>query len=147
MPQPTYDEHMLNPVAFEPVFMKNSGDCGIVCLQMLLGKSYPEVFAACPKRGKPQHNGLTTRQMINVAARLGSKLDYFDVLKHPHWLDDEAGVGILDLDTTEVNEAGHYVMWAKGTIYDPAQDLYWTNLEAYLNKSKLVVAGLLWRTK
>ena len=140
---------MLEPVVFEAMPQKNSGDCAVVCLCMLLGRPYAEVFAACPKRGRPEWNGLSNRQIQNVAARLGHQLNYFDVTKHRAWLDDNAGVGILDLDHDK--HEGHYVMWSKGTIYNPAQNEHWTDLDAFLarraNEGRYSVAGLLWRVK
>jgi len=125
------------PLMVEPVMMKNIGDCGIVCLVMLTGKSYTEVMAACPKRGKPQHNGLSTRQLQNVAKKLGFPLE-----RKTTWDDDD--VGILDLD--HESEAGHFVMFGKGTIYNPAQNEWWFDIESYLKQRNFRADALLRRT-
>ena len=129
-----------DPVIVIPTMMKNSGDCGIVCLKMLLGVHYDAVMAACPKRGKPQHNGLTARQMINVARRLGFALEY-------HTEPEDDAVGILDLDH-ELG-VGHYVVYGKGTVYNPAQHEWWMDVEAFLRRGSegkpWIVAGILQR--
>ncbi len=70
------------PIFIEPVFQKDSGDCAICCLAMLLGKPYPDVIAACPKeyRGKPYvavKNGMTNWMMIAAAQVLGTTLSVY----------------------------------------------------------------------
>jgi hypothetical protein len=128
-----------DPVVIEPMPMKNIGDCGIVCLAMLLGRPYADVLKASP--AKAQHVGLSTYQMRTVAKRLGVALAYTVNV-------DESAVGILDLDHED--GVGHYVLYAKDTIYNPAQNEWWTDVEAYLQRGcdgrPYVIAGLFART-
>lgn len=127
---------MIEPIVIEPSMMLNIADCGIVCLKMLIGCSYADVFGACYRRPNPAHVGMSTRQMISVAKKLGVTLRFSKQV-------DEDGVGILDLD--HADGEGHFVMYAKGTIYNPAQNEWWTDIESYLVRGEWIVAGLLWR--
>lgn len=119
----------------EPRPQKRISDCAIVCLHMLLGRSYADVRAACP-RGHPEDQGLTRRQIQNVASRLGVHLVYT-----PGPPPDDA-VGILDLDH---DERDHVVIYAKDTVYNPSTDEWWLDVEAFCAHEKFRINGLLWR--
>lgn len=123
------------PVVIEPTRMHDVGDCAVACLAMLLGRPYVEVLAAAPKRFKTC-NGLTIRQMKNIAARFGQPLGYRPGMPE----DDE--VGILDLDRVD---DGHVVIYIKGAMYNPADGMIYTDVETYLRRGKWTVDGFLWR--
>lgn len=140
---------MTEPVVFEPMPMKNLGDCGLVCMCMLLGVHYVDVLDACPKKGRPTLDGLGTRQMLNLAKRLGHRLHYHRLVPPP-WLElaDMDLVGILDLDSTDkTDDKGHYLMFFKGAVYNPAKNEIWTDVEAYCKARQLTPCGIMWRTK
>ena len=130
----------------EPTIMRNSGDCAIVCLKMLLGLNYDTVRAACPRRGDPSGTGMTTRQVQNVAKKLGTPLSLLpggDYLNHPS-LDDLAG--ILDLwRGGDEDGTGHMALYLKGIVFNPADGSIWLDDDAYLRHGRWVVQGLLYR--
>lgn len=129
---------MTEPIVIEPTVMKSSSDCALCCLKMLLGVTYSEVLLAVPKKLQRTvaNTGLTTKQIINVAARLGHTLKYQTTAPE----DDD--VGILDLSRAD---GGHVVMWLKGVIYNPADNELWTDDEAFLQRGQWIVDGFLWR--
>lgn len=126
---------MTDPVVIEPAMMRSIGDCGIVCLKMLLGVSYADVFRACP-RGNPLVNGLGTRQIMNIAARLRKPLRIVRDF-------EEDAVGIIIMAHSK--DEGHAAMYGKGTIYDPAQGEWWLDVDAYLKHRSYTICGLLVR--
>ena len=137
-------ERLHEPTVFEPVTMKDVGDCAICCLSMLLGKTYRDILDVCPKRSgahriHPTRDGLNIKQMCLVGKRLGFDLEYYD---EP---DQEHRIGILDLQRTTNDEEGHVVMFARDTIYNPADGEFWTHVDAFLHTRKWKVEGFLWR--
>lgn len=127
------------PVVIEPTMMKSGGDCAVCCLKMLLGVSYPEVVAAVSKKHQRtvHAEGLTTLQMMNVARKLGTPLDYLDA-------PDEDDIGILDLERPDSDE-GHAVMYLRGVIFNPADGELWTDDDAFLQRGGWTVVGFLRR--
>lgn len=140
----------MQPLVIEPTMMKNSADCGIACLSMLLGKSYGEVTAVLPKRRRAvitANEGLDLRQMKMLATRLGWRLRYIHTQTEFH----ADSVGILSLwrpiaaDKPTGNREGHYVIYAKETIYNPAEGLWWMDPESFFKTRRWVVEGILVR--
>ena len=128
---------MSDPVVIDPIMQMDTADCGVACLAMILSAPYREVRIACPK--KVGSEGLSYRQMQNVAKRLGHSLTYTKLY-------DEEDIGILGLqrpssDGTE----DHWVVYVKDTIYNPAQGQWWTDADAYLKESRYTVDGILKR--
>lgn len=116
---------------------KDIWDCGVACLQMLLGKSYTDV-RACIRQRHP--DGLSLRQMKNIAARLGHKMTYRTRVE-----DDD--IGILHVQRPVVPGArrqdGHCVVYVRDTVYNPAQGQWWMDLDAYLKSTRYSVSGIL----
>jgi ABC-type bacteriocin/lantibiotic exporter with double-glycine peptidase domain len=139
---------MNEPMAMEPAVMKNASDCGVACLQMLLGCSYSQVMDALPRRNRMKivkEEGLGTQQMKNIAARLGFSLT---------WVVDgdlSESVGILGLarpiDPNKPNsdKEGHWVVLFKGALWNPAEGLIWTDLEAFFDSRRWKPTGILVR--
>ncbi len=125
------DHH--EPIVIDPLVQRDDWDCGVACLAMLLGRSYAEV-RGCIRSIRP--DGLTNRQMTRIAKRLGYVLSH-----RPHV--DEDAVGILDLDReTDDRWEGHFVIFAKGTVYNPSSGQWWMDLDTYLRYSRYRVCGL-----
>lgn len=113
---------------------KDAGDCAVACLQMLLGKPRTDVLAAFPKRiHKRAFNsaeGVSNRQVINAARKLGVTLAYRK--GHP-----DGAVGILDLQRlVDPNDPhgpweGHYVITANNTCYNPADGMWWVDVDCF----------------
>lgn len=129
---------MTEPFVIEPMMQKSTGDCGIVCLKMLIGCTYAQVFEALSKRAQKTAiaDGATVFQFIKAAKRLGVELEYHDADFDPDKL------GILVLDRT-VNDDQHQVLWLQGCLYNPADGLIYTDLETYLTKCLYRVEGFL----
>ncbi len=132
---------MTAPPTFEPRRMKDEGDCWAACLEMLLDKPYSEVVAAGPKRGRPAEEGLTTRQIINVAKRLGATLKYTKTEEPPY-----TGIGILALEPKPGFEGDeHVTLYANGMVYEVTNGLMYTDLGAYCDARGFRVVGFFWR--
>jgi hypothetical protein len=112
----------------EPVMQKDIADCSVACLVMLSGRSYRDVLAAFPKRARVGTEGVSDRQLMNAAKRLGCPLRYV----RDGNLDGV--VGILSLErVTEPGEepSWHSVIVANGTIWNPAEGLLWPDIDAF----------------
>jgi len=134
----------------EPIMMKNAADCGIACMAMLVGKSYGEVMAALPARRRTavvDHEGLSVRQMKLLATRLGVRLCYSPIREQTEFYTDKAGILDLDrpCDPTKPNgeHEGHFVFYAKDTIYNPAEGLWWLDTEAFFKTRRWEAVGVL----
>jgi len=123
------------PLVMEPVMQKFTWDCGIACLQMLTGQSYVDI------RKKIRYKmpvGLSLRELRSVSKRLGFPLSFSKEVDH-----DDVGILFLvhSLDPTD----GHVVVFAKGTIYNPAQGQWWTDVDSYLAQTGYEKRGILQR--
>ena len=123
------------PLVIEPVMQKYTWDCGIVCLQMLTGAPYIEI------RKKIRYKmpvGMSLREMKSVSKRLGFPLSFSKEVDH-----DDVGILILthSLNLTDA----HAVMFAKGTIYNPAQGQWWMDVDSYLAQTGYEKLGILQR--
>lgn len=130
---------MINePIVIEPIMQKDAADCGVACLAMLLSIPYREARSVCPK--KVGSDGLSVRQMQNIAKRLGCALSYSKLY-------DEEDIGIFDLQRAgdDNDTEGHYVVFVKDTVYNPAQGEWWTDADTYLKESRYTVDGILRR--
>ncbi len=132
------------PEIIEPIMMKDSWDCGVACLCMLLSKPYGEVRAAIPRRTKVSE-GLGPQQMRNIAKTLGCTT----------WLmkDGDASeiIGIMGLSRpvdplkpTRKHE-GHYVLLIKGVLYNPADGHIWTDIDSFFKTRRWAQTGILVR--
>lgn len=121
------------PIVIEPCPQKEETDCGVACLAMLLGVSYADARKAV----RTCRDGLSRRQMQNAAKRLGKPLA---------WVSDGVfdSVGILHLNNAE-RTAGHYAMVMKGVVYNPADNLMWTDIDSYFKTKGWEPLGVLVR--
>lgn len=128
---------MDEPIFIEPIFQKDSGDCAVCCLVMLLGKPYPDVVAACPAEylGKPYNavkSGMTSKMMIEAANKLGA------TLKLHHTVDLQEDTGILTVlkgkkrTPQNKDKDTHAVMLINGSIIDPMDARFWPSVETFL---------------
>lgn len=140
----------MEPVVIEPVMMKQGSDCGVASLAMLLGKTYSEVLAAVPKRYRKDVNngeGLSQRQLTNIAKRLGF------VTRWEHNGDLSETVGVLDVHRpkTELDQdgewEGHFLILAKGALYNPADGVIWTDIASFFNSRRWRPKGVLVRVE
>lgn len=131
---------LIEPVVIEPSVQTNNNDCAIVCIKMLLGRSYPDVLNAA-KRYNPFVNGLTIRQMQETAIRLGAKFRYRS--KPPD--DDE--IGIIDLGPANGKGDNHVAIYFNGCVLDPASGWIYTDVAVFLLAKGWVIGGFLWREK
>jgi hypothetical protein len=129
------------PVVIEPIIQKDVWDCGVCCLSMLLGVPYATVRAQIRYK---EPVGMSLREIRRVARSLGYSLRLSRTVDH-----EDIGVLILERQRVEgVPKAGiegHVVMYAKGTLYNPAQGDWWTDVDSYLKKSRYRVVGILKR--
>jgi len=125
------------PVVIEPMMQKDTWDCGVVCLCMLLGVSYQDVRSKIRYR---HPTGLSNHEIRRIAKSLGYPLRLS--LKGAD-IDD---IGVLLLERGEGdNSEGHAVLYVKGTLYNPAQGEWWTDVESYLKRSRYRVVGIFTR--
>lgn len=129
---------MTEPTIINLVTMRDEGDCAVCCLAMVCGVTYSDVLQCCPKRAQATVNGLSNRQMQNVATRLGRTLR---LLTEPE--DDD--IGILTLTKTYDAQCQHAVVYVKDTIINPRDGEFWTDLDAFLRDRKWQVESFLRR--
>lgn len=130
---------MREPFVIQPCLMRDEGDCAVCCLVMITGRSYGDVVGACAKRSHPTVDGLTDRQMVNAARKLGVTL----IAREGTPDDDE--VAILTVARTHDPSQEHAVMWLHGVILNPRDGEIWTDLEAFLKDRNWQVASYLRR--
>ena len=122
------------PIAFEPTPQRTGHDCAVACLRMLLEAEYLDTINAFSNRTKVQQHGASDRQILNAAKKLGHTLRFI--------IDGDLSetVGILQVKgpTKEI----HVVILAKGTVYDPGPNLFWTDVAAFLAVGKYKVCGV-----
>jgi hypothetical protein len=137
---------MSEPLFVEPLFQKDSGDCAICCLVMLLGKTYPEVVRATPTVycGKPWNcvkGGMTNRMMIQTAAKLGTAL--IQIRKFD--LSEDTGIlTVRDIKAHKDSDC-HAVLLSKGLIIDPMDGRLWFDADDFLRVKKYRTGTLLRR--
>ena len=135
------------PVTIEPRMQKDAWDCGLACLEMLTGVPYPELLKHTRKYRKPQ--GLSNRQMLSIARKVGAPLRYSQKVT-------ELSVGILDLQRPEgANPAcagdangeweGHFAILAKGMVYNPGAGVWWMEVADFLAHHRWQVVGIFTR--
>lgn len=134
------------PLFIEPLFQKDSGDCAICCLVMLLGKTYPEVVRAAPhvyrnKPWDPVKDGMTNRMMIEAAQKLGTGL----IQTHKFALDEDRGILTVRGVDTHKDKDCHAVLLTRGAIIDPADGRLWFDVEEFLEVKKYRTGTLLRR--
>ena len=122
------------PITFEPTQQKTAHDCAVACLRMLLEVEYSAVVAAFPKRAKVHSVGASDRQILNAARRLGHTLRFTT--------DGDLSeiVGMLQVKD-QTNEV-HTVILAKGCVYEPGMNLFWTDVAAFLLSGHYRVCGV-----
>ena len=128
---------MAAPVVIDPTQQKETGDCVIASLAMLLGVPYSAVSAKAlefwPKSNK---SGLTVREAQRVIHALAGR--YFEsVDARKTDLDDETGILFVKLPGDY-----HAVALFEGVIYNPADGLLW-NRSAYCATKKAQLQRLL----
>lgn len=106
------------------MMQKDIWDCGVACLAMLLGLPYPVVRSRIRYK-KPI--GLSSHEIRRVARVLGFPLRFSKEVDHED-------IGIVVLERTGGDR--HAVLYAKGTLYNPAQGEWWTDLSSYQERSR-----------
>ena len=62
-----------DPVAIDPIVQKDSTDCGIAAIAMLLGRPYADVFQVAQKVApNSQQQGLWTTEIKKICEQLGA---------------------------------------------------------------------------
>lgn len=125
------------PIAFEPTRQKTQGDCAVACLKMLLEVDYLAAVAAFPKRANVVRTGVSDKQMIAAAKKLGHRIK----LVRDGDLSEVVGVLVVRRGKTH----WHDVMLAKGCVYDPDTNLFWTDVAAFLTSAEYTVCGVFMR--
>ena len=130
-----------HPIVLEIVPQKDVYDCGIACLAMLCGVSWGDVRKQIRFKAP---TGLSIYEMKAIAKRLGLPLSQ---AKNVHTED----IGIMhmhrpaDPNKHDGNWDGHYVVYMKGILYNPAQGQLWTDPYAYVTTGRWEVVGILKR--
>jgi hypothetical protein len=96
---------------------RGRGDCGIAALAMLLGQSYENVFAAAVTRKyrKPHEVGMYSKQIVQAARRLGTRL----VLRRTWDLETSCGLLTVERLNKAVDEfSQHLVLLKFGLVFD-----------------------------
>lgn len=135
---------MQTPLFIEPLFQKDSGDCAICCLVMLLGKTYPEIVKASPSEylGKPYScvkDGMTGKMMIETAAKFGATLK--TVKKFD--LQEDDGILTVRKLTAKSGSDSHAVLLINGKIMDPMDGRLWFDVEDFLRVNEYRTGTLL----
>ena len=118
--------------------MQDAGDCGVACLRMMTGLTYKQVLAAFGTwKNNVLLNGMSRRQLMNAAKRLGFPLQFKKTT--------EVGrvVGIVDLRRDVEKDADeHLAIVANGCLYNPAEGMLWTDIDAFLKTRNWRVVGI-----
>lgn len=130
---------VVEPTVIEPCIQKDQADCGVACLAMLLGLPYQQVRDVAPST--VGHAGMSNRQLRTTARHLGHRLRYHSKI-------DDDDIGILDLQRP-VNALrpageweGHYVLFVRGVIVNPADGTLWTDPAAFCSTRRWEIVGL-----
>lgn len=129
---------MIAPVTVDPFPQKDGGDCAVAALAMYLGVGYQQVRAVCHKNVGT--DGLTDRQILNTARKLKQPL---------RWTNDgdlSETIGILKVERPEHDNPKeleyHTVVLLKGVIYNPADGLIWTDIDAFFKARRWKPVGV-----
>jgi ABC-type bacteriocin/lantibiotic exporter with double-glycine peptidase domain len=120
---------MSTPLAIDPVMQKDSGDCAIAALAMVIGRPFREVSDAAIKtirRKRWQSGGLETDEVLRIARKLGVVLTRTDA-SGP--LDEATGILLV-----KKPKSYHAVVVFEGVVFNPADGLLW-NLDAYCHST------------
>lgn len=135
---------MREPIFIEPIFQKDSGDCAICSLAMLLGKPYVSIVEAAPtqylgRKYRPVKEGLTGKMMIEIAAKFGARL----VMRRKYQLDEDTGILTVLKANVRKPTSTHAVVLAKGTIIDPVDARFWPDADIFLEHENYRAGTLL----
>jgi ABC-type bacteriocin/lantibiotic exporter with double-glycine peptidase domain len=114
----------MKPVAIKVIMQNTGADCAVAALAMGLGRPYEAVSDALPQRSAAMRHGLSVKQIINVAKRLGR------TLRRVKFNEDEHS-GILSLTQRDTG-LGHVVLYVEGVIINPADGVVWLDVGTYL---------------
>lgn len=112
------------------VAQRRDQDCAVSALAMFCHLRYEDVFVAAV-RSAPEwkrYGGLTLREVISTARRLGRRLAPVSWKR----VDLEEHAGILGINWNNPKEqggAGHWVVLREGTIIDPSGPAIWDAAE------------------
>jgi hypothetical protein len=136
---------LTEPIVVQPTINKMGSDCAVACLEMLTGVPYETVRNAVPRRYHKDLNngaGMSNRQLHNLALRLGFRLRYIG------YEEATEAVGILDLErpadaaNRDGEWEGHFVMFFKGILYNPADGTIWTDPDAFFKTRRWEPLGV-----
>lgn len=107
---------MASPAIIEPIIQKNSGDCAITCLAMLLGLPYVEVSSmAVSLWPQAPQTGLWTTEIRKLAKKLGHPLSSVPIKQ---MVEQDTGIIVVKQPTQD-----HVVLLFQGVIFNPADGL------------------------
>lgn len=101
----------------ELVLQSSTADCGIAALAMLAGKRHEDVLTAAVtrKHPAPHKGGMTTRQIVQLAARLKIRLS----LRRSWDLENDVGLLTVEKVDKQPDEfAQHIVLLKWGLVFD-----------------------------
>ena len=113
---------------------RHTMDCAVCCLAMLLELSYEDVLLAF--KTNVYRTGATTRQMLNVAKRLGKPLRFSRAVD-PEALESSHGILLIAPE----GKVQHTVLLREGTIVDTDATLW--DADVYLATYKARPLSLL----
>lgn len=133
---------MTEPIVITPTIQRDIWDCGVSCLEMLLGVPYASIR---PLIRYKQPTGLSDKEMKRLAKAFGYPLRFCGMVH-----DDDIGIICLERysDPTHPDPEqmeGHYAIYAKDTLYNPAQGQWWLDADDYCRQGKWMVRGILKR--
>lgn len=107
---------------FHIVLQRGKRDCLVACLASLLGLPYEETLIAAGRTDQRVWvRGLSPKEAIRVAKRLGTVLVYKDPPNEDE-LDEAQGIlGITVLDEETGVQMSHSVVLSNGLIFDPQE--------------------------
>lgn len=135
----------------EPHIQKDVADCGVACLAMLCGVSFETAMMSLPKtrrRAITNVEGMSVRQMCRAAKRMGRPLIWVAADK---MAPDAIGImGLsrpVDKSKPGGNAEGHYVIYVRGTIWNPADGMWWMEADAFFKTRRWEPDGVLVRVE
>ena len=128
---------MTEPLVIEPRMQKDTWDCAPMCLSMLLGVPYAIILEQFDIKAARKRPGMTLTHIQRIASKLKKPLLWRAQV-------DDEDVGIISLGTVD-GKRGHVAIYARDTIYNPANGEWWTDADAFYADGKWVVEGTLIR--